>query len=39
MNLMDHVEVCVEIGERASKEYDIELKLNDMKAHWEKKNF
>ncbi len=30
MGLMTHSEVCVEIGERASKEYNIQMGLNEM---------
>jgi dynein heavy chain, axonemal len=39
LGLMDYVEVCCEIGERAAKEFNIETKLNDMIAAWEKINF
>ena len=34
MGLMTHVDICVDIGERASKEYNIEQGLNSMKAMW-----
>lgn len=33
------MDVCVDIGERASKEYNIEQGLNSMKAMWETINF
>ena len=39
MNLMDHVDVCVEIGEKASKEYMIENMLESMQKMWETINF
>lgn len=35
MGLMQNVDVCVEIGERASKEYNIEVGLNSMRTMWE----
>lgn len=39
MGLMAHVEDCVEIGERAAKEYQIETMLADMMKQWEDINF
>ena len=30
MNLLEHNEVCVEIGEKAGKEYQIETMLDQM---------
>lgn len=39
MGLLKSVDACVEIGEKAAKEYGIELMLNDMKNIWEKVNF
>lgn len=35
MGLMAHVENCVEIGERAGKEFQIETMLASMKAAWD----
>jgi len=32
---MDHLDLCMEIGEKASKEYTIECNLADMKKMWE----
>lgn len=32
---MNHVDNCVEIGERAAKEYNIEVMMNEMKEFWE----
>lgn len=34
LNLIDHVHVCQDIGEKASKEYTIELELAKMKEEW-----
>jgi len=39
MGLLKHADKCVEIGEKAAKEYGIELMLNDMKTIWEKVSF
>ena len=39
MGLMKNVDDCVEIGERASKEFYIENMLNDMQTKWEGINF
>jgi len=39
MGLMKNVEEIVEIGERAAKEFAIEVMLNDMMAVWDKINF
>ena len=39
MNLMDNIDTCCEIGERASKEYHIENELKKMKKIWEDINF
>lgn len=39
LGLMDNVDVCCEIGERAAKEFNIENKLNDMMVAWDKINF
>lgn len=30
MGLINFPEVCIEVGERASKEYNIEMNLNEM---------
>lgn len=35
LGLLEHVEACVEIGERAFKEYNIQLGLEEMKRVWE----
>lgn len=32
---MDYVEFIVDVGERAGKEYQIEIKLNEMLTRWE----
>ena len=34
MGLMKHSDVCVEVGERASKEYNIEVGLDEMESIW-----
>jgi dynein heavy chain len=34
MNLVDHVAACEDIGERAAKEYTIEVELQKMKDEW-----
>ena len=39
MNLMDHCEFIVEVGDRAGKEYSIEQKLNEMNVRWEEISF
>lgn len=39
MNLMDHCEFIVEVGDRAGKEYSIEQKLNEMNIRWEEISF
>lgn len=39
MGLLDHSELCCEIGERAEKEFNIENMLNEMFGIWEKINF
>lgn len=31
---MAHADVCIEVGERASKEYNIEVGLNSMQSIW-----
>jgi len=36
---MDHVDGCVEIGEKASKEYNIEVMMNEMKEFWAEQVF
>lgn len=37
--LMNHIDFCISIGEQASKEYQIELTLKNMKATWETLSF
>ena len=32
---MDHLEICMEIGEKAAKEYHIECSLAEMKKAWD----
>lgn len=39
MGLMKHSEVCVDIGERAAKEYNIEMGLEEMEKIWQGINF
>jgi dynein heavy chain len=39
MGLMKNVDACVEIGERAAKEYGIETMLATMMETWETINF
>jgi len=39
MGLMQNIDACCEVGERAAKEFNIENKLNDMISTWEKINF
>lgn len=34
MKLIDHTDICVDIGERAGKEYGIETSLSKMKGDW-----
>jgi len=36
---MDHLAVCMEVGEKASKEYSIEKALREMKSLWVDINF
>jgi len=35
MGLSLHEDTCVEVGERAAKEFTIEKSLNHMEAEWE----
>lgn len=37
--MLKHTEACTDIGERASKEYTIEMMLHDMWKKWEDINF
>ena len=39
MGLLTKVDICVEVGERASKEYMIETMLENMEKQWETINF
>lgn len=39
MGLLAHSEVCCEIGEKASKEFQIETMLDAMQNQWENINF
>ena len=39
MGLMDHADKCIEVGERAEKEYQIETMLDEMQSQWETINF
>jgi dynein heavy chain len=39
MGLVDHITICEEVGERASKEYNIEKSLKKMKGEWEELDF
>jgi len=39
MGLINFPEVCIEVGERASKEYNIEMSLNEMEKIWQGINF
>jgi dynein heavy chain len=39
MGLIKHVDLCVDVGERASKEYNIEMMLKTMWKAWEDINF
>lgn len=39
MGLMKNIDFCVEVGERAAKEYQIETMLDEMEAKWEDINF
>jgi dynein heavy chain len=39
MGLVDHLTICEEVGERASKEYNIEKSLKKMKGEWEELDF
>ena len=34
LGLMDHVDACIEIGEKASKQYNIETMLKEMWQIW-----
>jgi dynein heavy chain len=36
IGLLKHSDACVEIGEKASKEYNIESMLNEMYGIWDK---
>jgi len=35
LNLLNHDEACIEVGERANKEFSIENMLKEMKDIWE----
>lgn len=37
--MLEHVDLCEEVGERAYKEFHIEKSLAKMKADWEDQNF
>ena len=39
LGLMKHIDVCVEIGEKAAKEFQIETMLNEMISQWSDMNF
>ena len=39
MELHKHTDICVDIGERAGKEYNIETSLAKMKKDWETVEF
>lgn len=39
LNLVDHIQACQDVGEKASKEYTIELELKKMKEEWESIEF
>lgn len=39
MGLLKYTDICVEIGEKAAKEYNIETMLNDMYETWTKVTF
>lgn len=39
LGLLKNVDDCMEIGERAYKEYQIETMLNQMMSQWENINF
>lgn len=34
MKMLDHAEICADVGERAGKEYGIETSLSKMKGEW-----
>lgn len=34
MKLIDHYEICADVGERAGKEFGIETSLAKMKSEW-----
>lgn len=35
MGMVEHAQVCEDVGERAAKEYHIEKSLKKMKSDWE----
>lgn len=39
MDLQKHTEVCVDVGEKAGKEYNIEMTMSKMKKDWESVEF
>ena len=39
LNLVDHIDVCQDVGEKAAKEYTIELELVKMKEEWQNIEF
>lgn len=39
MDLIKHIEVCVDIGEKAGKEFNIETSMSKMKKDWESVDF
>jgi len=39
MGLMEHLDTCMDVGEKASKEYHIEKNLEAMKKEWDEIKF
>lgn len=39
LGLAEHTDICVDVGERAEKEYNIETSLNKMYQEWESIDF
>jgi len=37
--MLNHIEICEEVGEKAYKEYHIEKSLNKMVNDWKDQNF
>lgn len=39
LGLMNQINVCIEVGEKAGREWDIEKTMIKMKSEWDEINF